>query len=120
MQAPAKANSAIGVKVEGGPKGCIYVKVHCADRRGLLADIIAALKSMPLEVCNCMFHPKCHFPVGFELVEAHSLHRSQEKHCSGRQGWWEHQWNMLLSLKCLCWFRDGMMCLLGYHKLLMF
>ncbi|KAK9833672.1 hypothetical protein WJX74_002354 [Apatococcus lobatus] len=48
--APAKAASAIGVKVEGGPKGCLYVKVHCADRRGLLADIIAALKSMPLEI----------------------------------------------------------------------
>ncbi len=50
MQAPAKASAAVGVKVEPG-KGCLYVKVHCADRRGLLADIIAALKSMPLEVC---------------------------------------------------------------------
>ena len=59
VQAPAKANSAIGVKVVGGPKGCIYVKVHCADRRGLLADIIAALKSMPLEVQKFIFLPFC-------------------------------------------------------------
>ena len=48
-QAPTRANTAVGVKVEPG-KGCLYVKVHWADRRGLLADIIAALKSMPLEV----------------------------------------------------------------------
>lgn len=27
-----------------------YVKVHCKDRAGLLADIVRALKTMPLEV----------------------------------------------------------------------
>ena len=35
--------------VEQG-ESCLYVKVNCKDRRGLLGDIIMALKAMPLEV----------------------------------------------------------------------
>ncbi len=31
-------------------ESCLYVKVNCRDRRGLLGDIILALKAMPLEV----------------------------------------------------------------------
>lgn len=33
-------------------ESCLYVKVNCRDRRGLLGDIIMALKAMPLEVTN--------------------------------------------------------------------
>lgn len=49
MQAPEGAPVSSGVVVEQG-ESCLYVKVNCRDRRGLLGDIIIALKSMPLEV----------------------------------------------------------------------
>ena len=48
-QAPEGAPVSSGVVVEQG-EACLYVKVNCRDRRGLLGDIILALKSMPLEV----------------------------------------------------------------------
>lgn len=38
-----------GVSVEKGPD-CHYVQVKCRDRRGLLSDIINALKTLPLEI----------------------------------------------------------------------
>ena len=38
-----------GVQVDPGD-GCLYVKVHCKDRHGLLADIVRTLKAIPLEI----------------------------------------------------------------------
>jgi Helix-loop-helix DNA-binding domain len=38
-----------GVEIVPG-KGCLYVKVHCRDRHGLLADIVRTLKAIPLEI----------------------------------------------------------------------
>ena len=51
-QAPEGAPVSSGVVVEQG-ESCLYVKVNCRDRRGLLGDIIMALKAMPLEVLPC-------------------------------------------------------------------
>lgn len=51
-QAPEGAPVSSGVVVEQG-ESCLYVKVNCRDRRGLLGDIIMALKAMPLEVRSC-------------------------------------------------------------------
>ncbi|KAK9833409.1 hypothetical protein WJX81_002575 [Elliptochloris bilobata] len=47
--APQQAPVESGVVVEPGD-GCLYVKVSCRDRRGLLSDLIIALKQMPLEI----------------------------------------------------------------------
>ncbi|KAA6418810.1 MAG: hypothetical protein FRX49_11167 [Trebouxia sp. A1-2] len=47
--APEGAPASSGVVVEQG-ESCLYVKVNCRDRRGLLGDIILALKAMPLEI----------------------------------------------------------------------
>lgn len=47
--APEGAPVSSGVVVEQG-ESCLYVKVNCRDRRGLLGDIILALKAMPLEI----------------------------------------------------------------------
>ena len=52
-QAPEGAPVSSGVIVEQG-ESCLYVKVNCRDRRGLLGDIIMALKAMPLEVPVCI------------------------------------------------------------------
>ena len=38
-----------GVQVDPG-EGCLYVKVHCRDRHGLLSDIVRTLKAIPLEI----------------------------------------------------------------------
>ena len=51
VQAPEGAPVSSGVVVEQG-ESCLYVKVNCKDRRGLLGDIIMALKAMPLEVLS--------------------------------------------------------------------
>ncbi|KAK9792974.1 hypothetical protein WJX73_004661 [Symbiochloris irregularis] len=47
--APEGALPSSGVVVEQG-EGCLYVKVNCKDRRGLLSDIITSLKAIPLEI----------------------------------------------------------------------
>lgn len=97
LQAPAKANSAIGVKVEGGPKGCIYVKVHCADRRGLLADIIAALKSMPLEVRQRFLYPIK------AQTNAHSMSIASKKvFIRQRKGAPAGMWTLDISFRTCC------------------
>ncbi|KAK2080073.1 hypothetical protein QBZ16_002469 [Prototheca wickerhamii] len=42
-----------GVIVEEGAEGGIFnVKVHCKDRAGLLADMVRALKQLPLEISS--------------------------------------------------------------------
>jgi hypothetical protein len=38
-----------GVEIAPG-KDCMYVKIHCRDRLGLLADIVRTLRSIPLEI----------------------------------------------------------------------
>ncbi|BDA44614.1 hypothetical protein COCOBI_06-0900 [Coccomyxa sp. Obi] len=46
---PKGAPMSSGVVVERN-NDCLYVKVNCKDRRGLLADLISALRSFPLEI----------------------------------------------------------------------
>lgn len=46
---PLTSSGVLGVSVEKGPD-CLYVQVKCKDRRGLLSDIINALKLLPLEI----------------------------------------------------------------------
>lgn len=41
--APEAGGSATGVLVEQGI-GCLYVKLNCKDRKGLLSDVVSALK----------------------------------------------------------------------------
>ena len=51
-QIPVQISSFAGVSVERAAvgDGVMYVQVKCRDRRGLLSDIINALKALPLEV----------------------------------------------------------------------
>lgn len=46
---PCQLTQNAGVTVERGPD-CYYVQVKCRDRKGLLFDIIRALKLLPLEI----------------------------------------------------------------------
>mmetsp|Transcript_15304 Transcript_15304/g.33131 ORF Transcript_15304/g.33131 Transcript_15304/m.33131 type:complete len:426 (-) Transcript_15304:2512-3789(-) len=46
---PMQHTQNAGVTVEKG-KDCIFVQVKCRDRRGLLSDIINALKLLPVEI----------------------------------------------------------------------
>ena len=45
----ASAPGPEGVEIAPGD-GCMYVKVHCKDRHGLLSDIVRTLKAIPLEI----------------------------------------------------------------------
>ena len=45
----ASAPGLEGVEIAPG-EGCMYVKVHCKDRHGLLSDIVRTLKAIPLEI----------------------------------------------------------------------
>jgi hypothetical protein len=47
--APDNGMNATGVVVEQGPN-CLYVKINCKDRKGLLSDLVGALKSFPLVI----------------------------------------------------------------------
>ncbi|KAJ9520816.1 hypothetical protein QJQ45_014002 [Haematococcus lacustris] len=49
---PIKPTALAGVVVDRGPADSLYVQVKCRDRKGLLSDIINALKKLPLEVSN--------------------------------------------------------------------
>eukprot|EP00201_Polytomella_parva_P020487 CAMPEP_0175042430 /NCGR_PEP_ID=MMETSP0052_2-20121109/2566_1 /TAXON_ID=51329 ORGANISM="Polytomella parva, Strain SAG 63-3" /NCGR_SAMPLE_ID=MMETSP0052_2 /ASSEMBLY_ACC=CAM_ASM_000194 /LENGTH=270 /DNA_ID=CAMNT_0016305255 /DNA_START=470 /DNA_END=1282 /DNA_ORIENTATION=- len=46
---PCQLTQYAGVAVEKGPE-CYYVQVKCRDRKGLLSDIINALKMLPIEI----------------------------------------------------------------------
>lgn len=46
---PAMVPEEEGVEIDPGD-GCLYVKVHCKDRHGLLSDIVRTLRSIPLEI----------------------------------------------------------------------
>jgi hypothetical protein len=48
---PSPEGEGESVEVEPGA-GCLYVKVHCRDRHGLLADIVRALKATPCEITS--------------------------------------------------------------------
>lgn len=50
MQIPCRPTPNAGVTVEQGAGDTYFVQVTCRDRRGLLGDIINALRLMPLEV----------------------------------------------------------------------
>jgi hypothetical protein len=43
-------NDSHGVVINEKGDGCYSVRVTCKDRRGLLADLLNTLKSLPLEV----------------------------------------------------------------------
>jgi hypothetical protein len=47
--APNGGANATGVLVEQGI-GCLYVKVNCKDRKGLLSDVVSALKAFPMVI----------------------------------------------------------------------
>lgn len=49
--APEAGANATGVLVEQGI-GCLYVKVNCKDRKGLLSDVVSALKAFPVVICT--------------------------------------------------------------------
>ena len=50
-QIPCQPTPNAGVTVEQGPSaGCYYVQIKCRDRKGLLSDIITALRHLPLEI----------------------------------------------------------------------
>ncbi|KDD72046.1 hypothetical protein H632_c3955p0, partial [Helicosporidium sp. ATCC 50920] len=48
--AMAEEHGAAGSVVVDQRPDCIYVKVTCRDRHGLLSDIVRALKALPLEI----------------------------------------------------------------------
>jgi hypothetical protein len=50
LQVLTNVPPAVGVIVEEGIN-CFYVKVNCRDRPGLLSDITAAIRQLPLQVC---------------------------------------------------------------------
>jgi len=47
--APESGANSTGVLVEQGI-GCLYVKVNCKDRKGLLSDVVSALKAFPIVI----------------------------------------------------------------------
>jgi hypothetical protein len=47
--APGSGANSTGVLVEHGV-GCLYVKVNCKDRKGLLSDVVSALKALPVVI----------------------------------------------------------------------
>jgi hypothetical protein len=47
--APESGANSTGVLVEHGI-GCLYVKVNCKDRKGLLSDVVSALKAFPVVI----------------------------------------------------------------------
>ncbi|MEW5311674.1 MAG: hypothetical protein WDW38_003369 [Sanguina aurantia] len=47
---PMSPSQLNGVTVERGKEAIMYVQVKCRDRRGLLSDIINALRLLPLEI----------------------------------------------------------------------
>eukprot|EP00198_Chlamydomonas_reinhardtii_P009349 XP_001698686.1 potential DNA binding protein [Chlamydomonas reinhardtii] len=49
LKIPCQMTQMSGVTVERGPD-CYYVQVKCRDRKGLLSDIINALRQLPLEI----------------------------------------------------------------------
>lgn len=49
--APESGANSTGVLVEQGI-GCLYVKVNCKDRKGLLSDVVSALKAFPVVICT--------------------------------------------------------------------
>jgi UTP:GlnB (protein PII) uridylyltransferase len=40
-----------GVLVEQGVN-CLFVKVNCRDRKGLLSDVVSALRAFPVVICT--------------------------------------------------------------------
>lgn len=49
--AAMSVDSQEGVEIEQGA-GCLFVKVCCRDRHGLLADIVRTLKAVPVEISS--------------------------------------------------------------------
>ncbi|KAF8065960.1 PSS2 [Scenedesmus sp. PABB004] len=50
--APACRGGATGVLVEAGVDNCLFVKVNCKDRKGLLGDVVGALKAFPVVIAT--------------------------------------------------------------------
>jgi hypothetical protein len=49
--APEGAVPTSGVLVEQGVN-CLFVKVNCRDRKGLLSDVVSALRAFPVVICT--------------------------------------------------------------------
>jgi hypothetical protein len=49
--APEGGVPSSGVLVEQGV-GCLFVKVNCRDRKGLLSDVVSALRAFPVVICT--------------------------------------------------------------------
>uniref|UniRef100_A0A383VRD6 BHLH domain-containing protein n=1 Tax=Tetradesmus obliquus TaxID=3088 RepID=A0A383VRD6_TETOB len=49
--APEGGVQASGVLVEQGVS-CLFVKVNCRDRKGLLSDVVGALRAFPVVICT--------------------------------------------------------------------
>ncbi|KAF6254412.1 hypothetical protein COO60DRAFT_1703344 [Scenedesmus sp. NREL 46B-D3] len=49
--APEGGLPSSGVLVEAGVN-CLFVKVNCRDRKGLLADVVSALRTLPVVICT--------------------------------------------------------------------
>ena len=86
------ANAPPGVEVHPGPgPGICYVRVACADRRGLLADILNALRAMPVEVVraaittssegfvNDVFELRCAHDAGGAALKSEDIKRAVER-----------------------------------------
>jgi hypothetical protein len=41
-----------GITIEEVEGGCLYLRVNCQDRPGLLSDIMMALRNLPLDVSD--------------------------------------------------------------------
>ena len=82
MPSAAAGGGLPGVDVHQGtdPHTC-YVRVSCVDRRGLLADILNALRAMPLEVVRAAITTSADGTVNdcFELRLAGAIGRDDIK-----------------------------------------
>lgn len=72
-----------GVEVDMGPEHC-YLKVTCMDRRGLLADVLHALRTLPLEITRAAITTG---PDGFatDIFELKQTHHGTDKEMSAEE-----------------------------------
>lgn len=86
LAAPADAPSGPsvpGVEVDMGPDHC-YLKVTCPDRRGLLADVLHALRTLPLEITRAAITTG---PDGFatDIFELKQTYHGTDKEMSAEE-----------------------------------
>jgi hypothetical protein len=80
LQMPRQAAQVVcnGIIIEEGLGGCLYLRVNCMDRPGLLSDIMMALRNMPLDVSSTQPRmPALHAPRRWRLLQARALGSSR-------------------------------------------